>query len=601
MKGFANSIIRIDLSTGDIKKEKINEEWARDYIGGRGLAGKMLYEEVGPKVDPLSNENKIFFALGPLAGTGSPSGNRVMTVTKSPLNNTLACSNAGGFWGLELKRAGYDMVILEGKSEKPVFISIIDDDIKIEDASSLWGLSTSEVTDKLEEKYPKSRSISIGPAGEKLSLISSVMIDKSRASGRTGVGAVMGSKMVKAIVVKATKPKKPEIYDSEAFKKARETALKKLKENPVASQGLPSYGTAVLVNIINNVGGFPYKNAQDAYMKDAEKISGEYLAEHYLTKNKACAGCPIVCGRVTKVESGSFKSEGEGPEYETIWSLGAMCGINDMEAIIKAHHLCDFFGLDGIATGSTIACAMELFEKGYIKKDEVGFDLVFGNGEAMVKAVELIGKREGFGDKMALGSYRLAESYGHPELSMSVKKQEFPAYDPRAIKGIGLEYATSNRGACHVRGYTIAAEVLAPEPVDRLSYDGKAELAILFQNLTAVVDSSGTCLFTTFGMELSDFANLLKSATGFDYDEKSALLAGERIWNLERLWNIEVGYTKDDDTLPERMLKESIQTGPSKGEVTDISKMLPEYYRLRGWDENGIPTDTKKKELGISQ
>ena len=364
--------------------------------------------------------------------------------------------------------------------------------------------------------------------------------------------------------------------------------------------GLESFykGDILILNVIRLE---PRDDILHLSLKDAEKISGEYLAEHYLTKNKACAGCPIVCGRVTKVESGSFKSEGEGPEYETIWSLGAMCGINDMEAIIKAHHLCDFFGLDGIATGSTIACAMELFEKGYIKKDEVGFDLVFGNGEAMVKAVELIGKREGFGDKMALGSYRLAESYGHPELSMSVKKQEFPAYDPRAIKGIGLEYATSNRGACHVRGYTIAAEVLAPEPVDRLSYDGKAELAILFQNFTAVVDSSGTCLFTTFGMELSDFANLLKSATGFDYDEKSALLAGERIWNLERLWNIEVGYTKDDDTLPERLLKEPIKTGPSKGEVTDISKMLPEYYRLRGWDENGIPTDTKKKELGISQ
>lgn len=601
MKAFANRVVRIDLAKESIGIEELNPQWARDFIGGRGYGEKILVEEIDPNIDPLSPDNKLIFTVGPLAATGAPAGNRIMLVTKGSLNGAIACSNAGGFFGREMKQAGYDALIIEGRADRPVYLSILDDEIKVNDASSLWGLSTWETDERFKERYPKARTITIGSGGEKLSRISAVMIDRYRAAGRTGVGAVMGSKNLKGMVVMGTGQKRPELADPKGFKVARKKALEKLKEHPVASQGLPSYGTAVLVNIINKIGSLPVNNAQDAYFKKADKISGEYMAEHTLIKKIPCAGCPIACGRVTHITDGPYAgSEGEGPEYETIWAFGAMCGVSDLNAITKAHYLCDYYGLDGISVGSTIACAMELYEKGYLPKKEVPFELRFGNGEAMVEAVKLLGERKGFGDILAEGSYRLASKYGHPELSMSVKKQEFPAYDPRGVKGIGLEYATSNRGACHVRGYTISPEVLGvPKLVDRLTYEGKPALVKLFQDFTAVVDSSGLCLFTTFGMELSDYTALLKAATGFDYRDETLLRAGERIWNLERIFNLKAGFTSADDTLPERLLKEPIKSGPSKGEVSDLSKMLPEYYRLRGWNRNGIPSEEKKRELSL--
>ena len=280
--------------------------------------------------------------------------------------------------------------------------------------------------------------------------------------------------------------------------------------------------------------------------------------------------------------------------------MGAMCGVDDINAVTKAHYLCDEYGLDGISAGVTIACAMELYEKEYMPKNDAPFPIMFGDGDAVVELVKLMGTREGFGNLLAEGSYRLAEHYGHPELSMSVKKQEIPAYDPRGVKGIGLEYATSNRGACHVRGYTISPEVLGtPIQVDRLAYEGKADLVKLFQDLTAAVDASGACLFTTFGMEAANYAELVKTATGIPYDETELLLAGERIWNLERLFNLKAGLTKEDDTLPSRFIEEPIKSGPSKGEVNELHKMLPEYYKVRGWDSEGRPTNDKLKELSL--
>ena len=426
------------------------------------------------------------------------------------------------------------------------------------------------------------------------------MFDGHRASGRTGVGAVVGSKNLKGIAVRGTKG--VEVADVEGFKEAVRNAYGKLSGHPVASQGLPTYGTAVLVNILNNVGSFPTRNAQDGYFPLADNISGETMVKKTLIKNKGCGGCPIACGRVTEIREGKYKgSHGEGPEYETAWSLGAMCGVDDINAVTKAHYLCDEYGLDGISAGVTIACAMELYEKGYIPKEDAPFPITFGDGDAVVELVKLMGTREGIGDLLAEGSYRLADHYGHPELSMTVKKQEIPAYDPRGVKGIGLEYATSNRGACHVRGYTISPEVLGtPVQVDRLVYEGKAELVKLFQDLTAAVDASGECLFTTFGMEAANYAELLKTATGIPYDEKMLLLAGERIWNLERLFNIKAGLTGKDDTLPQRFLKEPIPSGPSAGEINELDKMLPEYYKVRGWDPEGKPTADKLKELNLS-
>lgn len=600
LKGFNGVILRINLTKKEVMREGINEEWAKLFIGGRGYGEKIIYEEVDPKIDPLSEKNKVVIATGPIVGTTAPASGRTMVITKGALNNTIACSNGGGYFGTEFKMAGYDMIIFEGKAKEPVYLWIDNEDVEIRNADDIWGRTTIE-TDKVlrENTHIEAKTMEIGPAGEKLSKISCVMFDGHRASGRTGVGAVVGSKNVKGIAVRGTKG--VEVADTEGFKEAVKNAYGKLAAHPVAAEGLPTYGTAVLVNILNNVGSFPTRNAQEAYFPTADNISGETMAKKTLIKNKGCGGCPIDCGRVTEIREGKYKGDhGEGPEYETAWSLGAMCGVDDINAVTKAHYLCDEYGLDGISAGVTIACAMELYEKGYILKEDVPFPIIFGDGDAVVELVKLMGTGEGIGNLLAEGSYRLAEHYGHPELSMSVKKQEIPAYDPRGVKGIGLEYATSNRGACHVRGYTIAPEVLGtPIQVDRLSYEGKADLLKLFQDLTAAVDASGACLFTTFGMEAANYADLVKTATGIPYDEKELLLAGERIWNLERLFNLKSGLTKEDDTLPKRLLEEPIPSGPSKGEVNELYKMLPEYYKVRGWDSEGRPTDDKLKELSL--
>jgi len=599
-KGFNGVILRIDLEKKEFKREGINEEWARLFIGGRGYGEKIIYDEVDPKIDPLSKENKVVIATGPIVGTTAPASGRTMVITKGALNNAIACSNGGGYFGIELKMAGYDMLILEGKAKEPVYLWIYNDDVEIRGAKDIWGKTTLE-TDAIfrEHTHTEAKTMAIGPAGEKLSKISCAIFDGHRASGRTGVGAVLGSKNIKGIAVRGTKG--VEVADVEGFKDAVKHAYGKLHAHPVASEGLPTYGTAVLVNILNSVGSFPTRNAQEAYFPNADNISGETMVKKTLIKKKGCGGCPIDCGRVTEIREGKYKGDhGEGPEYETAWSLGAMCGADDINAVTKAHYLCDEYGLDGISAGVTIACAMELYEKGYIPKKDVPFPIPFGDGDAVVELVKLMGTREGFGDLLAEGSYRLAEHYGHPELSMSVKKQEIAAYDPRGVKGIGLEYATSNRGACHVRGYTIAPEVLGtPIQVDRLAYEGKADLVKLFQDLTAAVDASGACLFTTFGMDAANYAELVATATGIPFDEKELLLAGERIWNLERLFNLKAGFTKEDDTLPKRLLEEPIPSGPSKGEVNELHRMLPEYYKVRGWDPEGRPTDKKLKELKL--
>ncbi len=597
MKGLNGRILRINLSTGDISKEDMDESLARDFIGGRGIASKILYDELPVGTDPLSPENKLIFAAGPLTGTTAPTGGRYMVVTKGPLNGAIASSNSGGFFGKEFKTAGYDLIILEGKAEKPVYIWIKDDVVEIRDASDLWGKNTHETTDLLLEKVGDQRAkvACIGPAGEKLSLISCVINDKNRAAGRTGVGAVMGSKNLKAVVARGTG--KVELADPDKFRDVQKGSIGKIKENPTTSQGLPAYGTAVLVNIINENGLFPTRNFQTGVFPGASKISGETLADTYLTKNTHCFACPIGCGRSTKING----REGEGPEYEVIWSFGADCGVDDLKAIVEANYLCNELGLDGISTGSTIAAAMELAEHGFLPKEDIdGPELKFGNAKAIVEYARKIGHREGLGDKMAEGSYRFTSSYGHPEYSMSVKKQELPAYDPRGVQGHGLEYATSNRGGCHVRGYMISPEILgAPEKIDPQVLEGKPKWVKIFQDLTAFIDASGLCLFSSFALGADDYAALVATATGWKMDGNEALKAGERIWNLERLFNLREGFSKVDDTLPERLLKEPMPEGPNKGKVHRLGELLPEYYKIRGWDDNGIPTKEKKSELGL--
>ncbi|ABZ83570.1 tungsten-containing aldehyde ferredoxin oxidoreductase [Heliomicrobium modesticaldum Ice1] len=597
MDAYVGKVLRINLSEQTIKCEPLNVEAAKKFIGGRGLGSYLLSQEIDPAIDALSPENKVFIMTGPLTGTNAPTGGRYMVITKSPLTGAIACSNSGGFWGPELKNAGYDIVVLEGKSEKPVYISIQDDKVEIRDAAHLWGMKVNEATDRLLEEAgdPKARVLCIGPAGENLSPMAAVMNDRFRAAGRSGVGAVVGSKNVKAIVVRGSG--KVQLADAERMKGILKGVMAKIRENGVTGQGLPTYGTAVLVNIINESGVFPTRNFQTGVFDDAEAISGETLAEKYLLKKDPCYRCPIACGRYTKAD----EMEGGGPEYETIWCFGSDCGVNDMKAIIKANHLCNEYGLDTISAGATIACAMELFEKGYIKAEEVdGPELTWGNADAIVEWTKKMGAAEGFGAKLAMGSYRLAESYGVPEYSMTVKKQELPAYDPRGIQGHGVQYATSNRGGCHVRGYMISPEILGlPEKLDRFSLEGKPLWAKIFQDLTASIDSAGMCLFTSFALGASDYADLLSAATGVEWTADEVLAAGDRIYNLERLFNMRAGLTKADDTLPKRLLEEPLPEGPSKGWVHKLDELLPLYYEARGWDADGVPTKEKLQALGL--
>jgi aldehyde:ferredoxin oxidoreductase len=599
MKGYTGNILRINLSKNEIKKEVLDLELAKKFIGGRGLGSYYLIKELDPQVDPLSPENKLIFATGPLTGTTAPASGRFMVITKSPLTGTIACSNAGGFWGPELKFAGYDMIIIEGKAEHPVYLFIKDDQVEIRSAEAYWGKLVSETIDGLLEEVGESKAkvVSIGPAGERLSLIAAIMAGKDRATGRSGVGAVMGSKNLKAIVVKGSKG--VEVARPEEMKKYVNTLLKRIKENPVTGQGLPQLGTPILVKVINAHGILPTKNFQYAYFEGAEKISGEVLAEKYLKGRDVCYRCPIACGRYCEVDG----IKGGGPEYETIWAFGADCGVDDLAAIIKANKLCNEYGLDTISAGATIACAMELYEKGYIKDDELdGLPLKFGSAEAIVAWTEKMGKAEGLGAKLAQGSYRLAKGYGVPELSMSVKKQELPAYDPRGVQGHGLGYATSNRGGCHVRGSMIAPEILgSPEKLDPFSLEGKATWVKLFQDLTAAIDALGICLFTSFALTAEDYTQLFNLAVGENWTPQELFGAGERIWNLERIFNLKAGIRPEEDTLPKRLLEEPIPDGPSKGHVHRLPELLPQYYKERGWSKQGIPTPERLAALGLEK
>jgi aldehyde:ferredoxin oxidoreductase len=611
MSGYMGRILKVNLSDGTVKVEKTDMEIAKKYLGGKGYAVRLLYDYlqsykkkgIAPRdINPLGEENVLIFATGPATGiVGFPeSGRYHVMALRSPLTGSIASANSGGRWGPFLKFAGFDAIVIEGKSEDPVYLEVLDGTAEIKCAKDVWGKNVFDTERILKKKAGRRCSVAcIGPAGENQVLFACIMNDEHRAAGRTGVGAIMGSKKLKAIVVggdERPQPAKPDEFDE-----VSKEAMNKIKANPVTGEGLPKYGTAILVNIINNAGILPYKNWQTGVNPDADKISGETLAEKYLIKNKACWGCAIGCGRVTAVKEGCFQIlYSEGPEYESIWALGNATGVTQLDAIIKANHLCDELGLDTISMGSTIACAMELREKGYIP-DEVleGLDLRFGNAAAMVEAVWRTAYKAGFGKYLALGSKRLAEIFGAPELSMSVKGLELPAYDPRGAKGIGLTYATANRGGCHVTGYTISPEILGlPEKIDPLTIEGKAQWVKTFQDFTCVVNSTVNCLFSTFALGAEDYAKLLSAVTGWDLSTEEIMKIGERIYNLERLIINEYGFDGKDDTLPKRLLQEPMPEGVAKGHVVELEKMKEEYYKLRGW-VNGRPTPEKLKELDI--
>ncbi|MDD4254167.1 MAG: aldehyde ferredoxin oxidoreductase family protein [Methanofollis sp.] len=598
MHGWIGTVLRVNLTEGTVKKEALKKDAAENYIGGRGLGEKYFMDEVDPKVDALSPANKLIFATGPLTGTMGISTGRYDVVAKGPLNDTLASSNSGGYFGAEVKYAGYDLIIFEGKAAKPVYLWINNDHVEIRDATALWGKTVYETDDAIRAATDIEAEVAcIGPAGEKLVKFGCIMNDKNRAAGRTGIGAVMGSKNLKGFAVRGTGGIR--VADKEAYLGVVRAARKKIAENPVTSAGLPTYGSNILVNIINQTGAFPTRNWQEAYSEEADKISGETLTGSHLLHGKGCGSCVVGCGRVSKAR-GKYNEVGEGPEYETAWAFGADCGIFDMDAVLKANFLCNELGLDTISMGSTIACAMELYEIGAVDQKKVGYDLRFGNADAMVALTRATAYREGFGNDLAEGSFRLATKYGHPELSMTVKKQEMPAYDPRAVQGIGLEYATSNRGGCHVRGYTISPEVLGlPMKMDPSVIEGKPEILKIFQDLTGALSASGTCLFSSFAIGADEIAAELKAATGIDYTTEKVMQIGERIWNMERMFIIKNGYSEKDDTLPPRLLNDPIPAGPAKGQVSRLPEMLPKYYEIRGWDKHGVPKKEKLAELGL--
>ena len=613
---WTRKILRVNLTEGTCESEPLNMEWAAQYLGQRGLATKYLVEETDPKVDPLSPDNKMIYATGPLTGTCASTGGRHSIITKGALTGAIACSNSGGWFGAELKMAGWDMIIFEGKAEKPVYLFIQDGSTELRSAEHLWGKSTWDTAKiiKAENGDPLIRVSSIGRAGEVGVLFAAIVNDLHRAAGRSGVGAVMGSKNLKAVAVRGTQG--VTVDNPKAFMTAVAAGKKVLAENAVTGEGLPTFGTQILMNIINETGALPSRNHREVKFDGADKIGAEAMAATRETDGKtnlvtkqACFACTIACGRISQIDQTHYTVVNKpeywgasgGLEYEAAWALGAATGIDDLECLTYANFLCNEQGFDPISFGATIGAAMEMFEIGAITTKETGgIELKFGNAEALSTLAELTGKGEGFGAEIGRGSKRLCEKYGHPELSMSVKGQEFPAYDSRGIQGMGLGYATSNRGACHLRSYTVASEILGiPEKTDPLETEGKAGLVKAFQDATAAVDSSGLCLFTTFAWSLDDIAPQIDGACEGDWTPERLVETGERIWNLERQYNLAAGFTGKDDTLPERLLKEAAKTGPAKGKVAGLDVMLPEYYSLRGWSADGIPSNQTLGRLGV--
>ena len=614
---WSGNVLRVNLTKGTCTSEPLNMEWAREYIGQRGLATRYFVEEVDPKVDPLAPENHLIFATGPLTGTMASTGGRYSVITKGPLTGAIACSNSGGFLGAELRSAGWDMVILEGKSVKPVYLNIENDKAELLAADEIWGKSVWETDEILHKKHqdPQLRIAACGRAAETGCLYSAIVNDLHRAAGRSGVGAVMASKNLKALAVRGTKGV-GNIKDPARFMQTTAEQKKVLADHAVTGEGLPTFGTQVLMNVINESGALPTRNMRESQFDGAHNISAEQMAEPRksdgkpnLTRNAACFACTIACGRISTIDKGHFTVENKpqywgnsgGLEYEAAWALGADTGVDDLDALTYANFICNEDGFDPITFGATVAAAMELFEIGAITTEHTGgVKLKFGAAAALTWAAEKVATGEGFGADLALGSKRLCEKYGHPELSMTVKGQEFPAYDPRGIQGMGLAYATSNRGACHLRGYTVASEILGiPEKTDPLETDGKAGLVKAFQDVTAAWDSTGLCLFTSFAWTLDNVAPQMDAACEGEWTSDRLLEAGERIWNLERDFNAKAGFTAADDTLPPRLLEERAKTGPAEGKVAGLAEMLPEYYQERGWTAGGQITDETRSRLGL--
>jgi len=612
--GFIGKILRVDLSEGKISEEEIQEDMARRYIGGVGIATKYLYDEVPKVADPLGPENLLILMTGPLTGTASASASRYSVVTKSPLTGIWGHGNSGGSFGPALKRSGYDGIIFRGISPKPVYLKIGDGKAELRDARHLWGKTVPETEDLIQEELGKNFAIaSIGPAGESLVRYASIMNNKHRAAGRCGVGTVMGSKRLKAVACAGKTSIR--LANEGIFKEKAKKQIELLNES-MLKVGFDAFGTNMASDMVNVRGGYPTRNWQAGVFEGIEELNGQALTDKVLVSGVSCFACPIACGRGSEIKEGPWKGrKGEGPEYETVNTLGAMCGVSDMNAVTMANYLCNGYGLDTISAGSTIAFAMECYEKGILTKEETGgLEIRFGDANLVVELVEKIAKREGIGDLLAEGTRRMSEKLGKGSegFAMNVKGLELPAYDPRAAKICGLGYVTANRGGDHITGY-----VQGPTFFDTpflLVEDSKiadvffanpkeAKVLVDMEDALTMFDAIGGCKFMAILLKAEDCVDLITNATGWDLGVSDFRKSGERIYNLIRAFCVREGITRKADTLPKRLMEDPLPEGPAKGMVIDkdtLEMMKDAYYEFRGWDnKTGKPAPEKLRELEL--
>lgn len=603
-RGYMGKILYVDLTENSSQVQPLDERVAYLLLGGKGLGLWLLYKLAEKGVDPLSPSNPLIFATGPLTGTIAPTSSKLCVVSKSPATKTLLDSYCGGFFASELKFTGYDCLVIIGRAENPVVVVIDKGEVDIKSAENLWGLTTAETEGKLKRMLGEDfKVVCTGPAGERLSPIAGIF-SNMRCAGRGGAGAVMGSKKLKAIALRGREP--IEVYDSERFKKMTWIAYRTLRMSESTARSMPAYGTANILLTINEMGALPTRNFQTGRFDRAEEISGESFRETLWKADHACSlNCPIKCSKFALIEHGPFKGvKVDGPDYETIFSLGSNCGVSDKQAICSANYICDMYGVDTISTGCIVAFIMELYDRGKVTKQEIDdIEAKWSDAKAMIKLVEKIARGEGIGRFLNLGVREISKRYPNSEsYAMEVKGLEIPGYEPRAAQGMGLCYAISERGACHLRAYTAGTELCGHlGGIDPLSYDRVKVLhAIDRQDEKAVVDSAILCFFTLFGLRLKEVYQMIISCTGFNYKDESELkVVGERIITLARMFNVREGFGRKDDTLPDRSLTTPLPEGPARGETVHLEPMLNEYYRARGWDENGVPTVEKIKELRL--
>ncbi len=600
--GYIGKVLEIDMGSGRVQTWDLPVEMAEMYLGGKGLGARLLYDRLPAGVDPLSSENMLVFATGPMTGSRVPSSGRFEVCTKSPATGFWLDSNAGGSWGPELKYAGYDALVVTGAADKPQVLLIEDDHVELLEAGELWGLDTLATHKRLKEQYsPEHKVTCIGPAGERKANTAGILTEY-RSLGRGGCGAVMGSKGLKAIVVRGTgsiEVDDPKLYDL----KIRE-AINELNNNPDTGGGRREFGTNMVLSAMDITGLHPVHNFQKTEFEGTDTVN-EFNIARYWKRHRACFGCPIRCSKIAEVDEGPYKgSYTEGPEYEATWAFGAQCGNSVVEAIIEAERLCDEYGLDSISTGNTIGFLMECNQRGLLSQEEMGgLKLEFGNHEAMIQAVHMMGKGEGPGQLWTQGTKALSRQIkGSEDFAINVKGLELPAYDPRGSTGMALAYATSDRGGCHLRSWPIGDELLAAEGrLDPRSWDQKPALVKAQQDWFCLVNCSGLCLFATFALTLTQLTPLFKALTGMDAlgDANKLLAIGERVNNLVRLFNLREGLTKADDDLPARFKNEPVPDGPNRGRTVDVAPAVQDYYITRGWDSAGVPTNAILSELGL--